>query len=81
MKIKICTKTVITLEHQNINTYIFEKGYENNWGDEIFKIAQVIRGSLYLVIQRKLFIYLQTVTFFAQKLCSASYFHGSPFTD
>jgi hypothetical protein len=43
--------------------HIFEKGYENNWGDEIFKVVQVIRRNLY------------------SKLCSASHFQGSQFTD
>jgi hypothetical protein len=40
--------------------HIFEKGYENNWGDEIFKVVQVIRRNLYSVTQRKLFIYLSS---------------------
>jgi hypothetical protein len=61
--------------------HIFEKGYENNWGDEIFKVVQVIRRNLYSATHRKLFIYLQTATFCAQKLCAAPNFQGSRFTD
>jgi hypothetical protein len=32
--------------------HIFEKGYENNWGDEIFKVVQVIRRNLYSATHR-----------------------------
>jgi hypothetical protein len=40
--------------------HIFEKRYENNWGDEFFKVVHVIRRNMYLVTQRKLFIYLSS---------------------
>jgi hypothetical protein len=62
--------------------HIFEKGYENNGGDEIFKDVQVIRRNLYSATHRKLFIYLQTATFCAQNCALHPTFRGvdSPIT-
>jgi hypothetical protein len=67
MKIKICTKTEITLEHQNINTYlkkdmkITDGRYDVYLGHQrqsSFTLFDVV--NMYLVTQRKLFIYLSS---------------------